>query len=716
MVDQLPGRGVRPGAPFPLGADVQGNGTNFAVFSQYASAIEICLFEKDLDIPSATIALPERTNLIWHGWIEGIGPGTRYGVRAHGNYAPEQGHRFNPSKLLVDPYAQAIEGDINWGPEMYGYDLEDPDDDLAISDLPNDASVPKSLVIDRSFDWEDDRPPAIPWGETVIYEAHVKGLTQLHPEVPEDHRGAYLGVAHPVVIAHLKKIGVTAIELLPVHALAHDQILVQQRLRNYWGYNTIGYLAPHAGYASIGGGQEVVEFKQMVKTLHIEGIEVILDVVYNHTCEGNHLGPTISFRGLDNVNYYHLLPEKPEYYLDFTGTGNSIKAAHPQVLTMILDSLRYWVQDMHVDGFRFDLATTIGREHYEFDALGGLFDAIHQDPVLAQVKLIAEPWDIGEGGYQVGAFPVLWSEWNDKFRDAVRAFWQADSLAIADMGYRLTGSSDIYESSGRGPRSSVNLITTHDGFTLNDLVSYREKHNGANGERNEDGHHNNMSANYGVEGPTDDPEILQLRRRQQRNMLATLLLSQGVPLLLGGDEFNRTQRGNNNAYCQDNEISWFDWNHDQSALQMIEFVSRLAGIRREYPILRRRRFFKGRPATPDSLTDISWIRPDGQDMNDGDWVAGSATIGLRLAGDSIDESDSRGGSITTPTLMMIVHAAAEPVRFVLPAIDREETVHTWEVVLDTNDPTGRSAACYDERSEFEAPGRTVLLLRGRASD
>jgi len=716
MVDQLPRRGVRPGAPFPLGAEWQSAGTNFAVFSQHASAIEICLFEDGSDTPTATICLPERTNHIWHGWIAGVNPGARYGIRAHGDYTPEHGHRFNPSKLLIDPYARAIEGEVDWGPQMYGYDLEDPEDDLAISNLTNDASVPKSIVVDRSFDWEDDRPPAIPWGETVIYETHVKGLTQLHPSVPAEHRGGYLGVAHPDVIAHLKTIGVTAVELLPVHTLAHDQFLMAQGLRNYWGYSTIGYFAPHADYASTSGGQEVVEFKQMVKLLHAERIEVILDVVYNHTCEGNHLGPTISLRGLDNVNYYHLLPDKPEYYLDFTGTGNSVKAAHPQVLTMILDSLRYWVQDMHVDGFRFDLATTIGREHYEFDALGGLFDAIHQDPVLSQIKLIAEPWDIGEGGYQVGAFPVLWSEWNDKYRDAIRGFWQADSLAIADMGYRLTGSSDIYEASGRGPRSSVNLITTHDGFTLNDLVSYSEKHNDANGESNEDGHYDNVSFNYGIEGPTDDPEIIGVRRRQQRNMLATLMFSQGVPMLLGGDEFNRTQQGNNNAYCQDNEISWFDWNHDESASQMIEFVARLCEIRRTYPILRRRRFFKGRPAAPGSLRDISWIRPDGELMNDGDWAAGSATIGLRLAGDSIDESDPEGGSITTPTMMMIVHAASEPITFTLPAINREETVHTWEVVLDTGNATGRSTARHDERTAVVVPGRSVLLLQGRAND
>ncbi|MBA3275487.1 MAG: glycogen debranching protein GlgX [Chloroflexia bacterium] len=712
MVDLLPERGVRPGAPYPLGAHWVGDGTNFAVYSQHATSIEICLFEDGDDAPSSTIALPERTNFVWHGWLQEVNPGTKYGIRAHGPYTHEAGIRFNPAKLLVDPYARALSGEVAWGADMYGYDLSDPDDDLAVSITPNDGSVPKSIVINPSFVWGDDRHPQTPWVESVFYEAHVTGLTKLHPDVPEHHRGTYLGVAHDSVIAHLKKIGVTAIELLPVHSHVDDQFLVQKGLCNYWGYSTLGFFSPHAHYATGPDGREVIEFKQMVKALHAEGIEVILDVVYNHTCEGNHHGPTLSFRGLDNRNYYHLLPDKPEYYLDFTGTGNSIKAAHPQVLTLILDSLRYWVEEMHVDGFRFDLATTLGREHYEFNAWGGFFDAIHQDPILSQVKMIAEPWDVGEGGYQVGGFPVLWSEWNDKFRDATRAFWQADSRAIAEMGYRLTGSSDIYEASGRGPRSSVNLITTHDGFTLADLVSYSKKHNDANGEGNRDGHGHNLSANYGHEGATDDPAICGLRRRQQRNLLATLMLSQGVPLLLGGDEFNRTQQGNNNAYCQDNELSWFDWDHDDEAREMIDYVSHLSGIRRAYPILRRRRFFKGLPATPNSLKDISWIKPDGNDMTDGDWAAGAATIGLRMAGNSIDESDALGASIATPTLLMIIHASAEPTSFVLPRIDREEAEHTWEVVLDTDNATGASEDSYPEQAEIQVPGRTVLLMQG----
>ncbi len=713
MVDQPRERGLRPGAPYPLGADWQGDGTNFAVFSQHATSIEICLFEHGDDEPSATIALPERTNFVWHGWIQGIGPGTRYGIRARGPYRPEAGLRFNPAKLLVDPYARALGGEISWGPGMYAYDQTDPEDDLAISDIPNDASVPKSIVINPAFVWGDDRRPRTPWMESVFYEAHVKGLTKRHPDVPEHHRGTYLGVAHPSVIAHIKSIGVTAIELLPVHAHADDQFLVQKGLSNYWGYSTLGFFAPQARYSTGEDGQEVIEFKQMVKALHAEGIEVILDVVYNHTCEGNHHGPTLSFRGLDNVNYYHLLPDKPEYYLDFTGTGNSVKAAHPQVLTLILDSLRYWVEEMHVDGFRFDLATTLGREHYDFDAMGGFFDAIHQDPLLSQVKMIAEPWDIGEGGYQVGSFPVLWSEWNDKFRDATRGFWQAGSRAIAEMGYRLTGSSDIYEASGRGPQASVNLITTHDGFTLADLVSYSHKHNDANGENGADGHDHNLSANYGQEGATDDPAICAIRRRQQRNLLATLMLSQGVPLLLGGDEFNRSQRGNNNAYCQDNELSWIDWDHDDDARAMIDYVAHLTQIRRTYPILRRRRFFKGRPSNPDGIKDISWIRPDGLDMTVEDWAAGADTIGMRMAGNSIDESDALGASIATPTLLMIIHAGAHPTSFILPMIDREETEHTWEVVLDTDNSTGQSDDSYNEQAEMTIPGRTVLLMQGR---
>jgi glycogen operon protein len=688
-------------------------GTNFAVFSEHATAIEICLFGADPATPLHVIPLPERNDYVWHGWIEGCGPGTKYGIRAHGTYNPEQGQRFNPAKLLLDPYARAIDGKVDWDSSLYGYDQSDPEDDLAIDNRANDARVPKSLVVDDAFDWGDDAHPRTPWLESVIYEAHIKGLTKLHPGVPEELRGTYLGACQPVIIEHLKRLGVTAIELLPVHAHVDDQFLVQRGLSNYWGYSTLGYFAPHPAYASQSGGREVAEFKEMVKAFHAAGIEVILDVVYNHSCEGNHHGPTLSFRGLDNVTYYHLLPDKPEYYLDFTGTGNSIKAAHPQTLTLILDSLRYWVKEMHVDGFRFDLATTIGRELYEFDAWGGFFDAVHQDPLLRQVKLIAEPWDIGEGGYQVGGFPVLWSEWNDKFRDAVRSYWQTNVHDIAEMGYRLTGSSDVYEPSGRGPRASVNLITAHDGFTLADVVSYSEKHNEANGEGGMDGHAHNLSANYGVEGPTDDPAITALRWRQKRNMLATLMLSQGVPMILGGDEFGRTQNGNNNAYCQDNEVSWFDWEHDEPAKQLTEYVAHLASIRRDHPLLRRRRFFDGRPATPDSMSDISWIRADGQEMVADDWWSGSATLGFRMAGDAIDETDAEGGAITSPTLMMIVHAGEGDIAFTLPAINRDTEIDTWEVILNSDSPTGKSGALHKEQEVIDVPARTVLLLMGR---
>ena len=716
MTDEAVPAGVRPGVPFPLGATPDDAGTNFAVFSQHASAIEICLFEHVDDAPSRTITLPERTSYVWHGWIEGVRPGSRYGIRAHGPYTAESGHRFNPAKLLVDPYARSIHGSVRWDPAIFGYDLDDPEDDRAMNPAPSDPFIPKSLVVDPSFDWGEDKPPETPWNESVIYEAHVKGLTMLHPDVPERLRGTYLGAAHPCVIAHLKRIGVTAIEFLPVHTHHDDHFLTTKGLSNYWGYSSLGFFSPHADYATKDGGEEVREFKEMVKAFHAEGIEVLLDVVYNHSCEGNHLGPTLSFRGLDNANYYYLLPGKPEYYLDLTGTGNTLKVAHPQVLKLLMDSLRYWVQEMHVDGFRFDLASTLGREHFDFDNEGGFFDAIHQDPVISRVKLIAEPWDVGDGGYQVGEFPVIWSEWNDKFRDATRSFWNANSKSVAEMGYRLTGSSDVYERSGRGPRASINLITAHDGFTLNDLVSYTEKHNDANGEDGTDGNSHNISANYGVEGETDDPSIMGLRRRQQRNMLATLFLSQGVPMLLGGDEFNRTQQGNNNAYAQDNELSWFHWDHDDDAHDMIQFVRRLTRIRREFPLLRRRRFFKGRPESPDGFKDVSWIRPDGQEMADEDWRAGSSTIGLRLAGDEIEEPDVAGEAILTPSLMIIIHAGQDPVEFVLPNLDRSEVDHTWELILDTDTARGESDKRFEEQSVVTVPGRTVWLLQGCTAD
>jgi glycogen operon protein len=688
------------------------------VFSAHATRVDICLYDDDESAPSRTIELPERTYGIWHGYVPGVGPGTRYGIRAHGPYEPEQGHRFNPVKVLIDPYARAIDGRVTWNDTVYAYPLDDPDDDLEQNDTPNDAAMPKSVIIDPAFDWGDDRPPRTSWYDTVIYEVHVKGFTHCHPDIPEGDRGTYRGLAHPVAIDHLQKLGVTAVELLPVHAFVDDHFLTQKGLSNYWGYSSLGFFAPTDRYARNGtpGGQ-VADFKEMVKALHAAGIEVILDVVYNHSGEGNHLGPTLSFKGLDNASYYRLIPDKPRYYLDFTGTGNALNAHHAQVLTMITDSLRYWVTEMHVDGFRFDLATTLGRDVYDFDPYGGFFDAVHQDPVLSTVKLIAEPWDVGEGGYQVGGFPILWSEWNDRFRDDVRTFWQTNQPVLASMGYRLTGSSDIYEASGRSPHASVNLIVAHDGFTLHDLVSYAEKHNEANGEVNQDGHDHNISANYGVEGPTDDPKIIALRERQKRNMLATLFLAQGTPMLCGGDELGRTQQGNNNAYCQDNEISWFDWDLNEAQRQLIDFVSRLILVRREQVALRRRRFFKGMPQTPDSIKDVTWLRPDGKEFAGDDWTNPALrTIGMRLAGDAIQETDDEGNPLTPSSLMLIFHAGEKPIDFMLPLVERGEELSHWHALLTTDTPDGSISLHAPARTKIKVPGRTVMLFVAAGPD
>jgi glycogen operon protein len=704
---------VRPGTPHPLGATWLGDGTNFAVFSANATRIDVCLYGDDDANPYRTISLPDKTNEIWHGFIEDVHPGTRYLLRAHGEHHPRSGHRFNSAKALIDPYAKAIDGKVAWHSSLYSYELEDPEDELVIDATVNDAMMPKCLVIDEVFDWGEDRSPNVPWLETVIYETHVKGMTRLHPQIPEEMRGTYKAFGQPAITDYFSSLGVTTVELLPVHSFVDDNFLVQKSLSNYWGYSTLGYFAPESRYSSVGSaGGQVNEFKEMVRALHVAGLEVILDVVYNHTCEGNHLGPTLSFRGLDNANYYRLLPDNHQYYLDFTGTGNSLNVAHPQVLTLIMDSLRYWVTVMHVDGFRFDLATTIGRETYNFDPRGAFFDAIHQDPILSQVKLIAEPWDIGEGGYQVGNFPLPWSEWNDRFRDGVRSFWQLDNRALADMGYRLTGSSDLYERSARGPQASINMVTAHDGFTLNDVVSYNAKHNAPNGEFNQDGHSNNVTANYGAEGPTTDPTILDIRARQQRNMLATLMLSQGVPMLLGGDEINRTQQGNNNAYCQDDETSWFNWDLSDRDRALKQFLTLLTHVRKERPLLRRRRFFKGRPERPASFKDASWLRADGQEMTDEDWNGMNSAIALRMAGDAIDESDARGMPITEPTLLLLLHAGLEPIEFMLPSVERGEADTTWTVILDTDSCTGESSAAHPSLTKIMVPGRTVMLLEG----
>jgi glycogen operon protein len=712
------GRRVRlwPGKPYPLGATWDGQGTNFALFSENATAVDLCLFASiAAKRESECIRLREQTAHVWHGYLPGVRPGQVYGYRVDGPYRPEEGHRFNPNKLLIDPYARAIEGAVDWSAPVYGYTLGDAKADLGRNEEDDAWAVPKAVVANPFFDWENDRPPRVAWHNSVIYEVHTKGFTVQHPGVPEDLRGTYAGMGHPVAIDHLKRLGVTAVELLPVHAFLDDGFLVKKNLRNYWGYNTIGYFAPEARYSSSGEqGQQVAEFKGMVKALHAAGIEVILDVVYNHTAEGNHLGPTLSFRGIDNAVYYRLVPSQPRYYMDFTGTGNTMNVRHPQVLQLIMDSLRYWVLEMHVDGFRFDLASALARELYDVDRLSAFFDIIHQDPVLSQVKLIAEPWDIGEGGYQVGNFPVLWTEWNGKFRDTVRSFWRGDERQIAELGYRLTGSSDLYQNDGRRPYASINFVTAHDGFTLEDLVSYNEKHNQANGEDNRDGSDDNLSSNHGVEGPTDDPQILALRDRQKRNLLATLLLSQGVPMLCGGDELGRTQLGNNNAYCQDAPLSWFDWDLDDRDRALLDFTRRLVEIRAEQPVLHRRTFFQGRRIRGSDVKDLTWYRPDGEEMTDAEWEDGRGRVlGLRLAGDAIDEQDEYGNRIVGDTLLMLLNGEDRTVPFRVPRFAvRARAV--WQALIDTADPETVAGRYVEGGASLDLPGRSILLLKRSA--
>ncbi|MHB2024484.1 MAG: glycogen debranching protein GlgX, partial [Mycobacteriales bacterium] len=607
-----------PGTAYPLGATFDGSGTNFALFSEVAEAVELCLFDEAG--AEVRIRCGERDGFVWHVYLPDVGPGQRYGYRVHGPYEPAAGLRCNPAKLLLDPYAKAIDGRIDWHESLFDYRFGDED---SRNDLDSAGHMPKSVVVSPYFDWDTDRPPRRPYNETVIYEAHVRGLTIRHPGIPEQLRGTYAGLAHPVMLEHFRKLGVTAVELMPVHQFVHDSHLVERGLSNFWGYNTIGFLAPHNQYSSAGLERCVQEFKAMVKALHAEGIEVILDVVYNHTAEGNHLGPTLAFRGIDNAAYYRLVEGDPRYYMDYTGTGNSLNVRQPHTLQLIMDSLRYWVNEMHVDGFRFDLAATLAREFYDVDRLSAFFDLVQQDPVVSQVKLIAEPWDVGEGGYQVGGFPPLWSEWNGKYRDTVRDFWRGEPATLAEFAYRFTGSSDLYASSGRRPFASVNFVTAHDGFTLHDLVSYNEKHNAANGEDNRDGESFNRSWNCGVEGPTENLEVTALREQQKRNFLATLLLSQGVPMLLHGDELGRSQGGNNNAYCQDNYISWVDWDGACDFEVLTDFTARLVHLRREHPVFRRRRFFEGRPFRGSGgVDDIAWLTPRGAPMSDEDWETG----------------------------------------------------------------------------------------------
>ena len=684
---------IWPGSSYPLGATYDGVGTNFALFSEVAERVDLCLFDEDG--AETAIGLHEVDGFVWHGYLPGIGPGQRYGYRVHGRYDPAAGQRCNPAKLLLDPYAKAVEGSVRWDPAVFAYPFGHPDQR---NDTDSAPYVPRSVVVNPFFSWDNDRHPRIPYHETVIYEAHVRGLTRLHPAVPEPQRGTYQGLAHPAVIEHLHGLGVTAVELMPVHQFVSDAILAERGLANYWGYNTIGFFAPHNGYSASGSrGEQVQEFKSMVRTLHEAGIEVILDVVYNHTAEGNHLGPTLSFRGIDNASYYRLAGDDQRFYVDTTGTGNSLLMRHPHVLQMIMDSLRYWILEMHVDGFRFDLAAALARQFHEVDRLSAFFDMVQQDPVVSQVKLIAEPWDVGEGGYQVGNFPPLWSEWNGKYRDTVRDFWRGEHATLPEFASRLTGSSDLYLSDGRRPVASVNFVTCHDGFTLADLVSYNDKHNEANGERGADGSDDNRSWNCGTEGPSQDPGITALRHRQQRNFLSTVLLSQGVPMLLAGDELGRTQQGNNNAYCQDNELSWVHWppaaepgGGEPPGDDLLEFTRTLIKLRTDHPVLRRRRYFRGQEAVrgrrggPDRLSDIAWFTPAGEEMTDDDWAAGFAkSLSVFLNGDAISEPDPRGERIADDSFLLLFNASELDLEFCIPP---QRYGEQWLKVLDSAVP------------------------------
>ncbi len=704
---------VLPGRPFPLGAtwDPQREETNFALFSEHGTRVELCLYDEPWGKEVERIALPRRTYHVWHGCLTGVRPGQLYGYRVHGPYAPRLGHRFNPAKLLIDPYAKAIAGRVDWSQPVFGYRFGRRSEDLTRDVRDSARGIPKSVLVDSTFDWGNDRRPSVPWSDTVIYETHVKGLTARHPDVPEKLRGTYAGLAQPAILEYLKSLGITAVELMPVHHFVNDKFLLDRGLTNYWGYSSIGYFAPESRYSSAGEeGQQVVEFKQMVKALHAAGLEVILDVVYNHTAEGNHLGPTLCFRGVDNPIYYNLVQDNPRYYMDFTGTGNTLNVHQAQTLKLIADSLRYWVEEMHVDGFRFDLAITLAREPQGYDKGAGFFDVLHQDPVLSQVKLIAEPWDVGDYGYQVGNFPILWSEWNGRYRDNVRMFWKGDEGQVPRLASSLTGSSDIYQPGGRGPNASINFVTAHDGFTLRDLVSYNDKHNEANGENNQDGHDDNHSWNCGAEGPTGAPEVNELRARQQRNLLATLFLSQGVPMLLGGDEFGRTQQGNNNAYCQDNELSWYDWSWSDEQRALLEFTRRLIALRKEHPTLRREDFLQGIFLPEADIKDLTWIKLDGTEMTSAEWGdAHARSLGMRLAGSVPPGSEDPAAG----TLLVLLNAYHDELPFVLPEAGAEST--QWEVLLDTRDleppKPKQEPQTYEVGDEYPLGGRSLALLR-----
>jgi isoamylase len=688
-----------PGKPYPLGATYDGAGTNFSLFSEVAERVELCLFDEDG--AERRLDLDEVDAFCWHAYLPSVGPGRRYGYRVHGPWDTGRGLLCNPAKLLLDPYAKSIEGGVDWAPACYPYNFGD---ETARNDDDSAPHVPRSVVHNPFFDWGNDRLPDVPLNESVIYEVHVKGFTARHPDIPGSQRGTYAGLAHPAAIEYLKGLGITAVELLPVHQFVHDAPLIARRLRNYWGYNSIGFLTPHNDYAATGHrGEQVAEFKAMVRALHEAGIEVILDVVYNHTAEGNHLGPMLSMKGIDNAAYYRLVPDAPQFYYDTTGTGNSLNVRHPHTLQLIMDSLRYWVTDMRVDGFRFDLAASLARQFHEVDRLSAFFDLIQQDPVVSQVKLIAEPWDVGEGGYQIGNFPPLWSEWNGRYRDTVRDFWRGEPATLGEFASRLTGSSDLYQADARHPGASINFVTAHDGFTLRDLVSCNTKHNEANGEDNRDGSDDNRSWNCGVEGKTDDPDVLALRHQQQRNFLATLLLSQGVTMLLHGDEVGRTQHGNNNAYCQDNQISWLDWDHLDEAL--FDFTRRMIALRREHPVLRRRRWFQGVPIR--GSVDLGWFRPDGGEMSEDDWDSGMGSVGVFLNGEAITDRDRRGHHVTDDSLLLLFNGHHDASDWTLP----KEWGEWWDLIVDTAEPERAGEHIGSDRSLPVAARSVVVLMR-----
>ncbi len=704
-------RQVWPGEPYPLGATLRPGGVNFALFSANATRVWLCLFSEDGQRETHRIRLPNVTAHVWHGFVPGLTAGQLYGYRVEGPFDPMAGHRFNANKLLIDPYARALQGQVDWSAPVFAYQFDSGGDDLTYDERDDAYGVPKGIVIDPTFDWGGDAPPDIPYHESVIYEVHVRGFTKLHPQVPPELRGTYAGLASEPAVRFLQELGITAVELMPVHAFTEDRFLVDRGQTNYWGYNSINFFAPEAKYSSVGDrGGQVNEIKNLVKTLHAVGIEVILDVVYNHTGEGNGLGPTLSFKGIDNASYYRLMPEAPRYYMDYTGTGNSLNARSPETLKLIMDSLRYWITDVHVDGFRFDLAATLARELHEVDKLSAFFDIIHQDPLISRVKLIAEPWDVGDGGYQIGNFPVLWTEWNSRYRDSVRRYWRGDPGKVAELAARLTGSSDLYGSDGRNPYHSINFITAHDGFTLRDLVTYNEKHNEANLDGNHDGYNENYSCNYGVEGESDDEAIIAVRDRQVRNLLTTLLVSQGVPMLVAGDEFGRTQLGNNNAYCQDNEISWLNWEMDERGRALLAFTKRLLRFRKAQPVLKPSNFLLGRRIRGSDFKDIMWLRPDGNEMVDEEWNEGFVrALGVRLSGDGLNEFDDVGQPIYGDTLLLLLNAHTDVVKFTLP---QSSSCEGWIREIDTSIGDGSEAGTVlPSGGDYLVGGRSMVVMR-----